>query len=462
MAENKNPMELLAERDKIFQDFYTNVTPERMPVSASVTPGVAAGYADMDPFAWHYDGMSLFPAFEMIADKLYSDTCPFSPPVMMMRPSTPYQLLGSQSFVQAANGLVQHPEVIGMTADEYPELIERGIDYLMEKVMARQFKNLDTSDPVKMAYVIQMENNERNNEFASFFPAFFGFCARHGYHNGGTLGAGGFAEAPFDFLADQLRSFSQISVDVRRRRSQVAEAVEVLTPIMWKMGRPAYVDYQTNVFYPLHMPTYMREKDFMELYMPSFKKIMEQDAAHGIRSLPFLEDDWTRYLDIVHDEFPAGCILHIDEGDPKLFKEKLGKKFLIASMFPIEHTRLEIPQMLDKAKEFLDIMLPGCGYLFGFNKNALVAQDLPLEKYAALMEFVRDYSHYDNAGEPFGTPLNAEGFQPDPAFDAPLKSRIMFNWDEYKKAYPYAPEASRAKLEIANAQTFSWYINLLV
>ena len=43
MAENKNPMELLAERDKIFYDFYHNVTPERMPVISALQNPAGAG-----------------------------------------------------------------------------------------------------------------------------------------------------------------------------------------------------------------------------------------------------------------------------------------------------------------------------------------------------------------------------------------------------------------------------------
>ena len=186
MAEQKNPAELLAERDKIFYDYYTNVVPTRMPVVAALVPLALAQYANQDPFLWQYEGTALLGAMEQYADKIYSDTCPFSPPVLMMRPAYPYQLLKSQSFVLAQNGQVQHPEVSGMPADEYPELIEKGFDYMVEKVIPRQHKNLDPSDPVKMAYTAMMELNMRNNEAAAFFPPFFGFCAKMGYHNGGT------------------------------------------------------------------------------------------------------------------------------------------------------------------------------------------------------------------------------------------------------------------------------------
>ena len=463
MSETKTAAELLQERDRLFKDFYSNITPERMPVNASLQNPAVAGYCGQDLMTWHYDAKSLFPAYEELANKVYSDTCPFMPPLGTARPATFYQILNSQSFIMAPNGLVQHPEVVGMYDTEYPELIEKGFDFLVETIVPRQMKNLDPSDPMKMAWTIHMALNERSAELSGYFPLYGALTAKFGYHVGGKKGSGGFAEAPFDFLADQLRSFSGISLDVRRHRSEIKEACEVLTPIMWKMGRPAFVDYQQNVFYPLHMPTFMREKDFVELWLPSFKKIIDQDIAHGIRPWIFLEDDWTRYLDIVASEFPAGCVLSIDEGDPQLFKDKLGKKFILEGMFPIQNMRdCDTPELLDRAKAFLDIMLPGSGYLFGFDKGPLVAGDMDIDKYAALMEFVRDYSHYDNAGEPFGIPLKDAGVTIDPSMDNPIPSKYLFNWDDYKAQYPLAPEESRAKLEAANDKAFSWYMNLLV
>ncbi|MBQ1544687.1 MAG: hypothetical protein IIZ60_02860, partial [Clostridia bacterium] len=90
------------------------------------------------------------------------------------------------------------------------------------------------------------------------------------------------------------------------------------------------------------------------------------------------------------------------------------------------------------------------------------ASDLDLDKYCALLEFVRDYAHYDNAGEPYGIPLSEAGVTLDPSMDDPIESKYMFDWDAYKAQYPLAPDASREKLEIANSQTFAWYMNLLV
>ena len=46
----------------------------------------------------------------------------------------------------------------------------------------------------------------------------------YGYYPGSPLGSFNFTEAPLDFIADQLRSFSGISMDVRRHKTQLQEA----------------------------------------------------------------------------------------------------------------------------------------------------------------------------------------------------------------------------------------------
>ncbi len=463
MSEIRDVSALKRERDQILDDYYSNIIPLRMPVNARFTQMILSEYGGVDPMRWHYDTKVLEDVMDEFADRVYSDAMPFSPPGFVSRPAAMYQLLGSQSFILAENGCTQHPEVVGMPADDYPELIEKGFDYLVEKVIPRQYRNLDPADPIRMAWAIQLEQTERNAEIASILPFLGRLSARKGYASGPAPGSGGFAEAPYDFLADQLRSFSGVSVDIRRRREEVKEAVEVLLPLMFKMGMPTNINKQSSVGYPLHMPTFMREKDFLELYMPTWKRLIRENAARGARPSIFLEDDWTRYLDIVKDEFPAGCTLMLDEGDPRVFKEKLGEKFMLTGMFPFQNMRsCDTPALLDRAKEFLDIMLPGGGYIFNFDKSPLVAADLDVDKYAALLEFVRDYSYYPNAGEKFGIPLNAEGFVPDPAFDQPLASRYLFDWEKFRAEYPLAPDVAKEKFENANRQVFTWYMNLLV
>lgn len=113
---------------------------------------------------------------------------------------------------------------------------------------------------------------------------------------------------------------------------------------------------------------------------------------------------------------------------------------------------------MDKAKEILDIMAPGGGYIFGFDKMALTLGDINLENLAAVTDFVREYGKYDNAGESFGMPLNSEKFVFDKTIMPPLKSRYSVDWSKYEKI----PEVGRKRLEKEEKSFFDFIMNMLI
>lgn len=167
---------------------------------------------------------------------------------------------------------------------------------------------------------------------------------------------------------------------------------------------------------PLHMPPFMRTKDAEELWFPTYKKLLEQYAARGVRTSPFVESDWTRFLDLLYD-LPAATNMKFEGGDPKLIKEKLGGKMMLGGFYPLMLIRSGTPeQCIDKAKELLDIMLPGGGYIFNTDKVPMNMGDVNLDNFKALSEFLRDYAKYENPGEKFGTPLNSEHYEIDEHF----------------------------------------------
>lgn len=176
----------------------------------------------------------------------------------------------------------------------------------------------------------------------------------------------------------------------------------------------------------------------------------------------FCENDWTRYLDYLND-LPAGTLFMFEYGDPKQIKDKLGYKFLIQGLYPISLIKQGTKQeCLDKAKELLDIMMPGGGYLFGFDKNPLTLGDINMENYIAVAEFVHEYATYDNPGEDFGMPLNSEGFVFSKEIMKPLQSRYLLTWDDFKKENPLAPEIAKKRIEKYNHYFFDKIMNLLV
>lgn len=450
------------ERISIFTDFYNNTLPKRLPVTFNLPFLLIAEYFQIDLIKSQFDLTQLADVAEKVTELIYSDTCPVGGVGIASRLPAFYQLLDSQSFVMAPSGVMQHPEVVGMMPEEYDALIADPYACIIEKVIPRQYKALGLDDPIRMAKAVHMAITSKNNDAADMGPALKKLIDEKGYYPGPPRGSGGFTAAPYDFLADQLRSFSGISMDIRRNRSKVLEACEALYPLMFKMGLPSNPSPLGSVSTPLHMPTYMREKDFVEVWLPTYKRLLEQYAALGVRVSPFCEHDWTRYLDIL-SELPAGTALRFEYGDPKLIKDKLGKKFYIGGLFPINLMKTGTKQeCLDKAKEILDIMMPGGGYTFGLDKAPFILQDVNLENYNAVAEFVRDYAVYPNAGESFGTPLNSEGFTFDANITKPLESKWLFNWDEFKSKYPYTPDESKEKFQSLDDSLFRFYMNLVI
>ena len=449
---------LQQERNQLFHDFYNNIIPKRMPANGNIPLGYLAGYAKKDLKEVQYDYSLLKDACNELADLTYSDSLP----MMGGADSAAYnEALGSTVYRMGASGFLQHPNVVGMFADEYDAFIEDPFALIVETIVPRMYKNLRPDNMYNLMKAYAVAKKVESKDIADFGAIVGPIAERKGYYSGAPRGSRGHSLAPMDFLADQCRSMSEISKDIRRCPQKIKDACDAIYPYIFALQTPTNPHPEGAVSTPLHMPTYMREKDFVELWMPSYKRMIREWASLGVRTSAFLETDWSRYYDIIHDEFPNGMMLRLEAVDPKLAKDKLGDKFIIGQLYPLDVlTNGTKQQVVDKAKEILDIMLPGGGYLFGFGKFPIVYEDVNLENYIALMEFVRDYAVYDNPGQPYGKPLNSEGFKFDLTESRTIRSKYAFNWEEYKKENPYAPEHLRGRIQAAENEMMNFYLTL--
>ncbi|SNS37114.1 Uroporphyrinogen decarboxylase (URO-D) [Anaerovirgula multivorans] len=453
----QDPKELQEERTSIFHDVYfNNKIPKRVPVSLSLPFEAIAEFGELDIVEAQWNSAIAEETADKLCQTLYSDVNPFSG---SLRFPSFYQALKSQSFVMGSNGFFQHPEVVGMLDEEYDYLIEKPYDCLLEKVIPRQYKALDLNDPVNMAISFAKSLLGFTNDFMTSGQLGGKLTEKYGYYAGGLL-SGGFTEAPFDFLADQLRSFKGVSMDVRRMPEKVAEACEALYPIVFKKGLPANITRESTVFIPLHMPTFMREKDFAKLWWPSFKKMLDEYASMGVHASIFCEDDWTRYLDYLY-ELPTDTIMMFEYGDAKKIKEKLGKKHIITGLYPVTMLKTHTKQQcIDKAKEMVDILAPGGKYVFGLDKHPLSIGDVNMENFCAVAEYVRDYAVYSNIGETAGLQFNKEDYKVLPS--RRLESKYFKRWDQYKVENPRVSDFGAPKLQGYEEMIFQYLIFLLL
>ncbi len=362
--------------------------PDRIPVVCKVDPTYAIEYAgfDMKEALWNVDRIA--EAYSKVYEDFYFDGGGY-----MGRFPLFYKVMASKSFVpNDSNGYVQHPEVSGMTADEYDEYIKDPYKTLVEKVVPRLFPAL-AAEGMEGGLNWARAINANNRIMAKVVAGNAMVAKKYGVPNLRR----GVTEAPFDFVADQLRGFSGVSMDIRRHASQLKEAAEASTPLMAKLARLTNPTPGTEaaVFMPLHMPSYMRTKDFEKLYWPSFKALIEDLTSDGYRIQIFFEKNWTRFYEFLQDLPKKGVIGYFEEDDLGVVKEKLGKQMCIMGNMPLSLLRTgTVEQCVDKAKEIIDKAAPDGGYLFTTDKSLLTVGDVKAENFRAVNEFVHEYGIY--------------------------------------------------------------------
>ena len=442
---------LRGERTQNRHDVYDNKIPKRVPVQVSLGIPILAEYGKTDRKSAYWDPSLLRAAAEELCALIPSDTCLYGGTVYTPVSS---QTLDSINKVMSDKGYMQHPNTECMNEDEYDELIADPYAFIIEKCVPRVYKNLNTElNPGRFIFVLMQEAVMKQKLAQKEMQMISELYQKFGYPSGDY---GSYSRAPMDWIADQLRSFSGICVDIRRQRSKVAEALDAVTPMLYKVG--LFGDFEnsnrySSVGFQLHMATYLREKDFAEVFLPSWKRMADDYASAGIRSNSFLEHDWTRLLDYVYD-FPTGSHFSFEFTDAKLIKEKLGGKHILSGGFPLQNLTLCTKQeVISKTKEWLDIMAPGGQYIFGFDKGAMAMSDINIENLTAVCETVRDYGVYDNPGTPTGEIFDKNDYihSGTPEF----RSKYFIEWEDYIKKFPNTPDNAEPLVMYGENEMFS-------
>ena len=436
---------------------FNNKIPARVPVTGGLSFYAMAQYAGVDPREAYWDVSLLENATDELCSTIPSDGYLLNRAIL--NPNK-YQALGSISVVMGSNGFMQHPNTHMMEPEDYDEFIKDPYATIVETCVPRVYKSLDfKNDPARAMAAISQSlqiSGVANNAYLTLHKK---MTEKYGYPQPAAGGNNGYA--PLDIMTDQLRSFSGMSIDIRRDKGKVKAALDAVYPLNYKKIIPQDLSKYTRnatVRYPLHMATFMREKDFKELWWSYWHRQITDYASLGVRAEAFLEDDWTRYIDYLQDT-PTGTYFTFEYGDTKLFKEKLGNKYILGGGFPLRHlTTCTKSEVIDKTKEWLDIMMPGGQYTFSFDKGALVLADVNIENLRAVMETVVSYGVYDNPGTPTGELFNQDDYKHSEY--QKFESRIYRTWEQYLEEFPFTPESAKSTIMAAEDAIFDFYYGL--
>ena len=376
-----------AERIELFQDVYEGRIPKRVPVEVSVSWEAAIRYSGLElkEAQWNTELYGVF--FDKVCKEFNTDKSPIMP---TLRNPVHYWLLGSKAIIMSESGYMQHPEIYCLEPEEYDLFIEDPYQCMVEKLLPRLYEGLDAGKDEK-ALNLARAFHAKNRTGAVMGATMAEMIEKYQF---AAFPAGGMTEAPFDFLADFIRSFSGIAKDIRRYPEKVLKACDAVLPHMQKLAVVPSSSRYSRTFIPLHMAPFMRPKDFDQFWWPTFKKLMDYIAEKNVGVKAFVEHDWGDKIDHL-GELGNRVEFQLEYGDPQKIKQTLGNKHIISGLYPITllQTGTE-KECTDKAKALLDVLALDGGYIFNTDKTIYSLEGKIADNLKAVIETVKTYGRY--------------------------------------------------------------------
>ena len=276
----------------------------------------------------------------------------------------------------------------------------------------------------------------------SYFSAFGPQVERMRRECGTVSSICGMLKAPLDILADKLRGYIGLALDLMEIPEKVQQACQALMPHLGYIALTS-ADPQKTVPIPIWMHRgcvpFISRDHFRTLYWATLKPIVEALWAQGNQVLFYAEGKWDAHLESFA-ELPAGSIIfHIDRSDSAEAHRVLGRKFCLSGGVPNALLTFGTP---DRVKEYcqklIDTVAGDGGYVM--DASAIIQNDAQLENIKAMTDFTREYGVYRSPSSPSAkTPVQPTSATPGlPAWVTAPKVRpgVCFPWEERLKELP--------------------------
>jgi hypothetical protein len=378
-----------AERLQVRSDLLAGKKPKRLLMNPGFSMEGQCGLAGVSILEAQFDTALLEKIFEKTSEMFVCDCLPGR----NLRFAWVFQLLGAKNWIIGSTGMIQHPEIETMHEDEYDEFIAHPYDTIIKKFLPRVCTAVNTGDPMKDMLGLARAKMAYDSITAAQNAAAAKVSAKYGYVPAFTTNQKN--TAPFDFLADQLRGFKQISMDVRRHPDKVKAACEAITPMMVKMATPQVIRPGLITFVPLHLGPFLNDKAFKELWWPTFEDMVVQLDKKGIACSLFVEQDWTRRAGEYLARLPKSTVMYMEAGDPEVFAKTVGKDHVFGGFFdPTITLGRSKEECIDAVKRLCDTcMSQSDHFYFTFDRSVIDAKSIDIPKLQAVLQYVSEINY---------------------------------------------------------------------
>lgn len=335
-----------------------------------------------------------------------------------------------------------------MKEDEYDELIRDPTGFLYNIWLPRV--STEVCRPGEPAtYRNNLSFVKGGMAMMAYFNAFGPQVARLREKAGTVSAISGIFKAPFDILADKLRGYIGLTMDMVTQPNKVLAACEALMPHLCHVGlTTADPGRLVPIGFWMHrgcVPL-ISPKQFDSHYWPTLKPIIEEFWKQGHQTLFYAEGRWQRHFDAFRQLPDRSIVFHCDRDDVFEAHRSLHDKFALSGGIPNTMLSFGRPQ---EVRAFCRRVLTEVGKDGGYilDASAIMQDDTSIDNLRALTEAAREYGVYPSGSyhapsdtAPGETPLSmaervqltgmADRAQPQP------RPGVCLSWEEKARELP--------------------------
>ena len=283
-----------------------------------------------------------------------------------------------------------------MKADEYDQLTRDPTGFLLNVWLPRVSTEIGNGDGPSGLYRNNLALLKGGMGMLSYFNAFGAQNKRLKEECGVVPAISGILKAPFDIIADKLRGYLGLCMDLFECPDKVLAACEALMPHLLHTALSG-ADPDKNVPIAIWMHRgcvpFISHHHFETIYWPTLKPIIEEIWAKGHQVLFYAEGKWGEHLDAFAELPDQSIIYHVDRDDIFDVHRRIGHKFCLSGGVSNYLLGYGSPDEVRQCcRKIIDGVARDGGYIM--DASAIIQSDARIENIRAMTECTREYGEY--------------------------------------------------------------------
>ncbi len=283
-----------------------------------------------------------------------------------------------------------------MKENEYDELISDPTGFLYEKWLPRV--STEVVEPGKPAKVRAYQALIKTAmAMYDYFYAFGPQIERLKTECGTVSAIAGIFKAPLDIIADKLRGYIGLTMDLLIQPNKVLKACEALMPHLYHVAKTtADPEKLVPIGFWMHRgcTPFVTREQFHQFYWATLKPIIEELWRDRHQVLFYAEGNWDEHLESFAELSEKSIVFHVDRSSPEKAQKVLGEKFCLSGGLSNATLAVGAPKVVrEQCKKLIKLLAKEGGYIM--DASAIIQNDAKIENVQAFTEATREYGIYD-------------------------------------------------------------------